>query len=55
MTITINGDGSISGLSVGGLGSNVVNSTSLHNDAVTTSHMPHWIYNSNCSTQFYNR
>ena len=40
MTITINGDGSISGLSVGGLGSNVVNSTSLHNDAVTTSHMP---------------
>ena len=40
MTITINGDGSISGLSVGGLGSNVVNSTSLHNDAVTASHMP---------------
>ena len=40
MSVTINGSGSISGLSVGGLGSNVVNSTSLHNDAVTTSHMP---------------
>ena len=40
MPVTINGDGSIAGLSVGGLGSNVVNSTSLHNDAVTTSHMP---------------
>ena len=40
MPVTINGNGSISGLSVGGLGSNVVNSTSLHNDAVTASHMP---------------
>ena len=40
MPVTINGDGSISGLSVGGLGSNIVNSTSLHNDAVTNSHMP---------------
>ena len=40
MPVTINGDGSITGLSVGGLGSNVVNSTSLHNDAVTNSHMP---------------
>ena len=40
MPVTINGDGHISGLAVGGLGANVVNSTSLHNDAVTSAHMP---------------
>ena len=40
MPVSINGNGHISGLAVGGLGANVVNSTSLHNDAVTTSHMP---------------
>ena len=50
MPVTINGDGHISGLVVGGLpngsvdantlASNAVTSTKLHNDAVTTSHMP---------------
>ena len=36
MPVTINGDGSITGLSVGGLGSGVVNDTSLATNAVTT-------------------
>ena len=50
MPVTINGDGSITGLSVGGLGSGVVNDTSLasnavtsvklHNDAVVASKLP---------------
>ena len=50
MPITINGDGSITGLSVGGLpngtvdadtlASNAVTSSKLHNDAVTGGHMP---------------
>ena len=50
MPVTINGDGSITGLSVGGLpngtvdadtlASNAVTSTKLHNDAVTSGHMP---------------
>ena len=51
MPVTINGSGSISGLSVGGLGnggivdadslaSNAVTTAKLHNDAVTRSHMP---------------
>ena len=40
MPVSINGNGHISGLAVGGLGANVVNSTSLHNDAVTSAHMP---------------
>ena len=50
MPVTINGNGHISGLVVGGLpngtvdadtlASNAVTSTRLHNDAVTTSHMP---------------
>ena len=50
MPVTINGDGSITGLSVGGLpdgsvdtdtlASNAVTSTKLHNDAVTGGHMP---------------
>tara|TARA_B100001113_G_C20851947_1_gene510002 strand:+ start:99 stop:686 length:588 start_codon:yes stop_codon:yes gene_type:complete len=51
MPVTINGSGSIAGLSVGGLGnggivdadslaSNAVTTAKLHNDAVTTSHMP---------------
>ena len=51
MPVTINGDGSIAGLAVGGLGnggivdadslaSNAVTTAKLHNDAVTTSHMP---------------
>ena len=35
MPITINGDGSITGLSVGGLGSGVVNDTTLASNAVT--------------------
>ena len=39
MPVSINGNGHISGLAVGGLGANVVNSTSLHNDAVTSAHM----------------
>ena len=36
MPVTINGDGSITGLSVGGLGSGVVNDTSLASNAVTS-------------------
>ena len=50
MPVTINGDGSIAGLSVGGLpngtvdtdtlASNAVTSTKLHNDAITVGHMP---------------
>jgi len=35
MPVTINGDGSITGLSVGGLGSGVVNTATLANGAVT--------------------
>ena len=35
MPVTINGDGSITGLSVGGLGSGVVNTASIANGAVT--------------------
>ena len=37
MPVTINGDGSISGLSVGGLGSGVVNRATLANNAVNAS------------------
>ena len=37
MPITINGDGSITGLSVGGLGSGVVNNSNLANNAVNAS------------------
>ena len=36
MPVTINGDGSITGLSVGGLGSGVVNTASIADGAVTT-------------------
>ena len=36
MPVTINGNGSITGLSVGGLGSGVVNDTTLASNAVTT-------------------
>ena len=36
MPVTINGDGNITGLSVGGLGAGVVNDTSLASNAVTT-------------------
>ena len=36
MPVTINGDGSIAGLSVGGLGSGVVNTASIADGAVTT-------------------
>jgi len=36
MPVTINGNGSITGLSVGGLGSGVVNTATLANGAVTT-------------------
>ena len=35
MPVTINGDGSITGLSVGGLGSGIVNTASIADDAVT--------------------
>ena len=37
MPVTINGSGSIAGLSVGGLGSGVVNTATLANDSVTSS------------------
>ena len=35
MPVTINGDGSITGLSVGGLGAGVVNNTTLANGAAS--------------------
>ena len=40
MPVTINGDGSIAGLSVGGLGSGVVNTASLASGAITRSVLP---------------
>ena len=40
MPVTINGNGSISGLSVGGLGSGVVNAASLAANSVSASAMP---------------
>jgi hypothetical protein len=41
MPVTINGDGSITGLSVGGLGSGVVNTATLANGAVTKAKRTH--------------
>ena len=40
MPVTINGNGTITGLSVGGLGSGVVNASSLAANSVTASAMP---------------
>ena len=40
MPVTINGDGSIAGLSVGGLGSGVVNTATLASGAITSSTLP---------------
>ena len=40
MPVTINGDGSIAGLSVGGLGSGVVNTGTLASNAITSSILP---------------
>ena len=40
MPVTINGDGSIAGLSVGGLGSGVVNTATLASGAITSSMLP---------------
>ncbi len=40
MPVTINGDGSITGLSVGGLGSGVVNTATIASDAITSALMP---------------
>ena len=40
MPVTINGDGSITGLSVGGLGSGVVNTATIANGAITSSMLP---------------
>ena len=40
MPVTINGDGSIAGLSVGGLGSGVVNTATLADGAITSSALP---------------
>ena len=40
MPVTINGNGSISGLSVGGLGSGVVNTATLASGAITSSTLP---------------
>ena len=40
MPVTINGDGSIAGLSVGGLGSGVVNTATLASGAITSSILP---------------
>ena len=41
MPVTINGDGSITGLSVGGLGAGVVNTATLANGAVTKAKRTH--------------
>ena len=40
MPVTINGDGSIAGLSVGGLGNGVVNTATIANGAITSSMLP---------------
>ena len=40
MPVTINGGGSITGLSVGGLGSGVVNTATLASGAITSSTLP---------------
>ncbi len=40
MPVTINGDGSIAGLSVGGLGSGVVNTATIASGAITSALMP---------------
>ena len=40
MPVTINGDGSITGLSVGGLGSGVVNTATIASGAITSSILP---------------
>ena len=40
MPVTINGDGSITGLSVGGLGSGVVNTATLASNAITSAIQP---------------
>ena len=40
MPVTINGDGSITGLSVGGLGSGVVNTATIASDAITSALQP---------------
>ena len=40
MPVTINGDGSITGLSVGGLGSGVVNTATIASGAITSALMP---------------
>jgi hypothetical protein len=40
MPVTINGDGSIAGLSVGGLGSGVVNTATLASNAITSAIQP---------------
>ena len=40
MPVTINGDGSIAGLSVGGLGSGVVNTATLASNAITSALQP---------------
>ena len=40
MPVTINGDGSITGLSVGGLGSGVVNTATLASNAITSALQP---------------
>ena len=55
MPVTINGSGSISGLSVGGLGSGVVNNTSLANSTIETAKLTAAAQSSLKTLSFFNQ
>ena len=55
MPVTINGDGSIAGLSVGGLGSGVVNNASLANSTIETAKLTAAAQNSLKTLSFFNQ
>ena len=55
MPVTINGDGSITGLSVGGLGSGVVNNTSLANSTIETAKLTAAAQSSLKTLSFFNQ
>ena len=55
MPVTINGDGSIAGLSVGGLGAGVVNNTSLANSTIETAKLTAAAQSSFKTLSFFNQ
>ena len=55
MPVTINGDGTIAGLSVGGLGSGVVNNTSLANSTIETAKLTAAAQSSLKTLSFFNQ